>query len=130
MNTSKTTIHLKVGAIICAAYVALGAFGAHGLKPILTEGQMGTYETGLRYMIIHGMGLLLINSIYILWQKYNKWPSLLFYFGLLFFSVSLIIHALRDLIGIEIDVFAMFAPLGGLCFIAGWLVFAFSIKKS
>lgn len=130
MNTSKTTIHIRAGAIICAAYVALGAFGAHGLKPLLTASQMGTYETGLRYMIIHALGLILINIIYILWQKYNKWPSILFYSGLIFFSLSLIIHALKDLLGINIDVFAMFAPLGGLCFIAGWLVFTLSLKKS
>jgi uncharacterized membrane protein YgdD (TMEM256/DUF423 family) len=124
MNTSKTTIHLKAAAYICAAYVALGAFGAHSLKPLLSEAQLGTYETGLRYMIIHALGLLLINSLYLLLQKYNKWPSLFFYAGLILFSLSLLIHSLKDLIGIQMDVFAMAKN----CLVV-WLVYARGLVK-
>ncbi len=128
MNTDKPTIQIWVGAIICALYVGLGAFGAHGLKDALNSSQIATYETGLRYMIIHGLGLILISSVYILLQKYNKWPAILFYLGLVLFSLSLIVHATKDLLGISIDVFAIFAPFGGLSFIAGWIIFAISIR--
>ncbi|MDA8886702.1 DUF423 domain-containing protein [Bacteroidia bacterium] len=128
MNKDKPTKHIWVGAIICALYVALGAFGAHGLKDALDSSQIATYETGLRYMIIHGLGLILISSVYILLQKYNIWPAILFYIGLVLFSLSLIVHATKDLLGISIDVFALFAPFGGLSFIAGWILFTISIR--
>jgi len=129
MNKLKTTIHIKVGAILCALYVAFGAFGAHGLKPLLTPSQLNTYETGLRYMIIHCLALIVINLCYHTFKKYSKWPSFFIYSGVVLFSFSLMVHALRDIIGLEINVFAMLAPIGGLCFIAGWISFLSSIRK-
>ena len=129
MNKTKTELHIILGGLISAIYVILGAFGAHGLKPLLSEKQLNTCETGLRYMIIHALALILINLVYTVTKKYSKWPNILFYVGLLFFSASLIIHATKDLIGISVDVFALLAPIGGLAFVFGWLSFAHSIYK-
>ncbi len=129
MNKAKTELHIILGGLISAIYVILGAFGAHGLKPMLTTKQLGTYETGLRYMIIHAIALILVNLVYTVTKKYSKWPNILFYVGLLFFSASLIIHAIKDLLGISVDVFALLAPIGGLAFVFGWLSFAYSINK-
>jgi uncharacterized membrane protein YgdD (TMEM256/DUF423 family) len=129
MNTEKPTIHIWIGALICCLYVTLGAFGAHGLKSSLSDLQLDIYGTGLRYMIIHGLALILINLVYIVLNKYSKWSNYLIYAGLVFFSVSLIIHATKDLIGIDTMVFAKFAPIGGLCFVASWIIFALKIKS-
>ncbi|MFT6004372.1 MAG: uncharacterized membrane protein YgdD (TMEM256/DUF423 family) [Bacteroidia bacterium] len=48
---------------------------------------------------------------------------------MLLFSASLIVHALKDLIGIEVNVFARLAPIGGLSYIAGWLIFAYTLPR-
>jgi len=128
MNIKKPTTHIWIGAIICGLYVILGAFGAHGLKSSLSALQLNTYETALRYMIIHGLALMLTNLIYIVLEKYNRWTNYLIYLGLILFSASLIVHATKDLIGVNVDVFAFFAPFGGLCFVASWFIFAIKIK--
>lgn len=129
MKSHKVTTHMMVAAIICALYVTLGAFGAHGLEHILTEAQKATYETGLRYLIIHALGLFIVQIVYQITSIYSSYPSWFFYGGMVLFSASLMIYALKDLLGIEINVFAMLAPIGGLSYIAGWLVFAFSLYR-
>ncbi|MDA7748300.1 hypothetical protein N8883_01510 [Bacteroidia bacterium] len=48
---------------------------------------------------------------------------------MLLFSASLIVHSLKDVIGIEVNVFARLAPIGGLSYIAGWLIFAYTLPR-
>ena len=82
----KVVRHMIVGALICSLYILLGAFGAHGLEGKINKNQLNTFNTGLRYMIIHGIGIILISLVYITLNKYNKWVYLLIYGGILFFS--------------------------------------------
>jgi uncharacterized membrane protein YgdD (TMEM256/DUF423 family) len=130
MNKQKPTTHILVAAIICAVYVALGAFGAHGLESKLNIDQLDTYNTGLRYLIIHALGLLAINLTFIVKDTFSILTNTFIYTGMVFFSLSLVLHATKDLLGIELDIFAMFAPIGGLCYIVGWLLFANTVRKS
>lgn len=128
--SNQKAIHwIAIGGLICGLYVILGAFGAHGLEPHLTSKDLNTYQTGLRYMIIHGLGLILINLAFAQFSKYNKWVNWLLVVGFTLFSVSLVIHGTRNLLGLNIDVFAAFAPIGGLSFIAAWVLFAYTIFK-
>ncbi|PCJ67727.1 MAG: hypothetical protein COA58_00910 [Bacteroidetes bacterium] len=129
MNTEKPTTHIWLGALVCALYVLLGAFGAHSLKSTLTASQLDIYETGLKYMVIHGLALILTNTAYIVLHKYNRWSNFMTYCGIILFSFSLIIHATKDLAHISTNFFAILAPFGGLSFIAGWLIFTYSIRK-
>lgn len=126
----KVIRNFKIAAILCAIYVTLGAFGAHGLKDKLSVLDLATYETGLRYLIIHALGIILVNTSYHQLAIYNSWTIRLFYAGIILFSGSLIIHATRHLLGFDMNVFALIAPIGGLCFIAGWLVYFFSVRKA
>lgn len=117
------------GSIICALYVALGAFGSHGLEGKLTDKQLNTYNTGLRYMIIHGMALIVVNLVFITLKTYNPWVNGFAVAGLLLFSTSLLIHATKDLFGLNVNVFALLAPLGGLSYIVFWILFAITIIR-
>lgn len=129
MYSSKNNTHLRVGAVLAAIYVILGAFGAHGLESKLIAKDLATYQTGLRYLILHAIALIITNYTLSGWGLSGKWSSLLFYIGILLFSFSLMIHATRSLLGIEVNVFALIAPIGGLSFVAGWIVYLFKIPR-
>lgn len=129
MTKDKATAKIKLGALICSIYVIFSAFGAHGLKNNLSPAQLDTFQTGLRYVIIHGLAIILISLVYRIQNTYNAWVYRLIYGGLLFFSSSLMLHATKGLIGIQSNVFAMIAPVGGSFYVLSWLVFAWSVQK-
>lgn len=125
----KVVRHIMVGAVICSLYILLSAFGAHGLEGKITPNQLATFNTGLRYMIIHGIGIILISLVYVTLNKYNKWVYNLIYLGILFFSSSLIIHALKDILNINVNLFALIAPIGGLCYAFSWILLVLALRK-
>ncbi|MDG2455958.1 MAG: DUF423 domain-containing protein [Bacteroidia bacterium] len=129
MNSRNPYTHMRAGAILCTVYVILGAFGAHGLESKLTVAQLATYHTGLRYLIVHAIALILTNHTYNQWKTEKKYSNLFFYLGILLFSFGLIVHATKELTGIGLDVFAHLAPIGGLSFITGWFFYMSKIGK-
>jgi len=118
---------LLIGSLLGALAVALGAFGAHALKELLTRnGRLETYELAVRYHFYHALALLLVG---LLMNQYQS-PALgraawLLLLGVILFSGSLYAYALTSN-----KVFAMITPIGGLAFLAGWafLVYAFATK--
>ncbi|MDA7748301.1 DUF423 domain-containing protein [Bacteroidia bacterium] len=84
MKNRKITTHMKVAAVLCALYVILGAFGAHGLENILSPDQKATYNTGLRYLIIHAIALFIVQIIYYMKESYNPYPNRFFLPGYAF----------------------------------------------
>lgn len=94
--------------------VAFGAFGAHGLKSILTEHLLETYKTGVLYHLIHSAVLLSIAIA----GKGNFTKSFMFFLaGIILFSFSLYIYAVTQL-----TIFAMITPIGGVSLLIGWLM--------
>lgn len=124
---------LIVGAILAMLAVILGAFGAHSLKPILTEVQLQTFETGVRYQFYHSFALLIVGITYqYLPFRLVKLGGLLFTIGVLLFSGSLyLITALKANGSVGLKGFGILTPIGGLFFIAGWvtLIIGFFKKK-
>ena len=111
---NKTVIIL--GTLLSASAVLLGAFGTHLLQPILVEnGKENTFDTAIIYLIFHSLGLL-ISGITL---KNSKWIALFFLMGIFIFSGSLIILSL-----INVPVLSVLAPVGGSCFVIGWILFA------
>lgn len=111
---------LALGGIMMFTAVALGAFGAHALKNILTEERQKTYQTGVQYHIAHGLGLGLLGlaaaqSAHASQIVLAGWFLLA---GIVLFSGSL--YAL-SLTGIR--KLGAITPLGGVCFLAGWAIF-------
>ncbi len=119
--------YVMLGALNLFLAVALGAFGAHGLKPILTEYQLSIYQTGVHYHMIHGLALLAVALIAdrIGENALIKWAGRLLFVGILFFSGSLYGLALTSL-----SVFGPITPLGGVAFLSGWVLLAVSVYKS
>ena len=94
--------------------VALGAFGAHWLKNVITREMLEVYQTGILYHLIHTAVLLAISTH---WEDKLKNASLFFLAGIILFSFSLYFYAFS---GIHMLVYI--TPVGGLSFLAGWIL--------
>jgi len=124
MSLQKKLIIL--GALLGGLSVALGAFGAHALKPILAEhGRTDTYELAVRYQFYHTLALLVMAALA---DKLNEnkagWSALFFTSGVIVFSGSLYILALSGQ-----TIWGAVTPIGGVLLIAGWLFLLLSAKK-
>ena len=113
---------IAVGALLGALAVALGAFGAHGLRARVSPEMLDVYETAVRYHFYHALALLFAG----LWVDRVGTaivpPGLVpaavcFLVGIAVFSGSLYVLVLTGLRWL-----GAITPIGGLAFIAGWLL--------
>jgi uncharacterized membrane protein YgdD (TMEM256/DUF423 family) len=114
-----------VGALACGLGVGLGAFGAHGLKARVSADLLVIFETGVRYQMYHALALLAVG-----WAS-TRWPGTLvntsgwlFVAGILVFSGSLYVMTFTGLRWL-----GAITPIGGLCFILGWLALAMAAMR-
>lgn len=122
MNTISRTF-LSRAAIMGALAVAIGAFGAHGLKPLLNDYQAAIFEKGVQYQFFHTLALMGV-ALLLRDQPDNRHLRIagwLFFAGIIAFSGSLYLLACRDLLGLPGALIGPVTPLGGLCFIGGWI---------
>ncbi|KAL2023335.1 hypothetical protein VTK56DRAFT_3073 [Thermocarpiscus australiensis] len=114
-NNMSSALFWKTGAIFGAAGVALGAFGAHGLKKRISDPQkLANWATAAQYQLIHSVALLIASN--------NPVAGTLFTAGMTMFSGSLYALTLNTE---RFRFLGPVTPLGGLCLIAGWLALAF-----
>ena len=114
---------IQYAAILGALSVALGAFGAHALKKIVEADAVATFETGVRYQFYHTFALLAIGILYRRMPgKIMEWAGILFISGIVLFSGSLyLLTYLNATETVGLKGVGAITPLGGLCFIAGWI---------
>lgn len=103
---------IRIAAALCFLAVALGAFGAHGLKSTLqANAMMETWKTAVLYHFVHAIALFVLA----LWASPNRGAFWLLFAGIFLFSGSLYLMALTN-----IHWLGAITPFGGLCFLAGW----------
>ncbi|MEI9808623.1 MAG: DUF423 domain-containing protein [Bacteroidota bacterium] len=125
--------HLIAGSLSGAIAVALGAFGAHGLKKIVPAETVATFQTGVQYQMYHSLALILVAVLSDKFSnKWMKWAGACFIAGIILFSGSLyLLTALKATDKVGLDSVGIITPFGGLFFIAGWLfLFLGAIKKN
>ena len=112
---------LLSSALAALLVVALGAFAAHGLRGRLDEHMMDVFQTGVRYHFFHALGLGLIALLAKHYPDSKKlcWAGWLMLAGMVVFSGSLYLLSLSGLTWL-----GMITPLGGLAFMAAWLLLA------
>ncbi len=119
---------LILGTISGGLVVAIGAFGAHALHPLLSaNGRLDTFETAVQYHMFHTISLL-ITGLMVKNEKTHRllmWVGYLFLFGILIFSGSLYVLSVTN-----ITLLGAITPIGGLAFIAGWLLLAVYLIRS
>ena len=100
--------------------VGLGAFASHGLRGQLSERLLSTFQTGVEYQMYHALALLAVGVMARLWPSSAlNVAGGLFIAGVLLFSCSLYGLALGGP-----RILGPITPIGGVCFIGGWIAFA------
>jgi uncharacterized membrane protein YgdD (TMEM256/DUF423 family) len=113
-----------IAAVSGALAVALGAFGAHGLKPHLDAYQLDIYNKAVLYHFIHTLALLTCVVLFAIdpAAKGLNAAGYCFITGITLFSGSLYLLATRHLTGLPANILGPITPIGGLFFIAGWVM--------
>ena len=115
-------LFVALGAIAAYLGVALGAFGAHGLRDRLSVEMLAVYSTGVRYHLIHALALLAVAWASTRWPSGTvTWAGWCFAAGILLFSGSLYALSLSG-----VRQLGAITPLGGVAFLVGWLLLAWS----
>jgi uncharacterized membrane protein YgdD (TMEM256/DUF423 family) len=111
--------------------VITGAFGAHGLKALISAQQLEVWHTAVQYQFYHVFALLFLSTFARPNSRMVKASFYLFAFGIVLFSGSLYLLACRDLLGWGwLSVMGPITPLGGLLFILGWLMLALAAIRN
>jgi len=101
-----------ISAVSGFTAVAIGAFGAHGLREKLSAEMLEVYKTGVLYQFFHTIVLLVLSLNNFI---KGKIASIFFLAGIILFSFSLYLYSTSG-----IRFFAMITPVGGVCFLIGW----------
>lgn len=122
---------IQIAAVLGAVTVILGAFGAHALKQILPATALATFETAVRYQFYHVFAILLTGILYKEYMnKFVQNAGHLFIIGIVLFSGSLyLLTYLEATETIGYRGVGAITPIGGLCFISGWISLAIGIKS-
>ncbi|MCU0345070.1 MAG: DUF423 domain-containing protein [Ignavibacterium sp.] len=119
MNDKK--LWLVISAVSGFTAVAIGAFGAHGLREKLSEQMLDVYKTGVLYQLVHSVVLLVLSLNTLIKAKL---PSIFILLGIILFSFSLYTYSTSG-----IRFFAMITPVGGFCFLIGWLLIIYEALR-
>lgn len=117
-------LFLAIGSIAALLAVALGAFGAHGLKARIAPELLAVYKTGVEYHFYHALGLILVGlaAFHLRGSAYLRGAGWAMLAGIVLFSGSLYLLALTGLRWL-----GAITPFGGAAFIAAWGLFAAAV---
>jgi len=114
-------------SILIAITIGLGAFGAHGLEKLVSQDALNTFETGIRYQMYHCLALLIIGFASVIPETTVKWTFRFFIFGIVFFSGSIYLLALKEIAPFNVAVLGPVTPIGGMLLIIGWIRLAYGL---
>lgn len=114
------TISIATACIFGLLAVVFGAFGAHALKKVMSEEQLKSYETGVKYQMYHALALLVVGiEAPLLYSSLIYWC---FTLGIVFFSFSIYGLTLTAALGKKWRWLGPVTPIGGVLFVTGWLL--------
>lgn len=115
-----------IGAINAFLAVALGAFGAHGLEGRVEQKYLEIWKTGVTYQMFHATGLLIVGVLLgrLPANALLSWSGWMMVIGIILFSGSLYVMTLT-----KISILGAITPLGGLSFLAAWILIVVAAVK-
>ena len=119
---------ITIAGLLAFLAVTLGAFGAHTLNELLTTQKLNSFETGVRYQFYHSLALLIIGLNA---NKLNATALIgkFMLIGIVFFSFSIYLLSLQELIGINLSILGPITPIGGGLLMISWLILIFKNNK-
>jgi len=122
---------LAGGALLGGIAVALGAFGAHGLKSIVPADTVSTFQTGVQYQMYHALAMMAVAIVFEKFpNKLVRWAGISFCIGILLFSGSLYLLTFLKATGkVGLEGVGIITPFGGIFFILGWVLLFLGIMK-
>ena len=121
---------LVLASVLGLISIVLGAFGAHGLKQLMSIEAMATFEVGVRYQMYHALLLLFVGNTTVLKTKTKRIIFYLVLIGILFFSGSIYALATNTLSAFDFKVIGFITPIGGLLLILAWLFMLLDVLKA
>jgi len=122
---------IAAASFLLAFAVAMGALGAHALREVCTVEQINSFETAVRYQVWHCFAILFIQFLPdpVIGKKRRVQITLSFLIGIIAFSFSIYLLALRDVLGIQAaaSILGPITPIGGLFLIGGWIWLGISV---
>ena len=124
-----TNNFIRISIFFALTAVVFGALGAHYLKDLIASNQLTSFKTGVNYQFFHALAILLISLNKDKFNTHVKKSLFFLFIGTLFFSFSIYLLALKDLLLISFQYLGLITPIGGLLLIIGWFLLFFCLKK-
>jgi uncharacterized membrane protein YgdD (TMEM256/DUF423 family) len=127
----KQNYYIKWAAALGAIAVCFGALGAHTLEKLLLPKSLTSWETAVRYQLIHAVVILIIalNDRLILEKNIRRILNL-FILGVVFFSGSIYLLATQSLSGLSVSFLGPITPIGGVLMISAWILVFLQATKT
>ncbi|MFK2825666.1 DUF423 domain-containing protein [Bacillus sp. B190/17] len=119
-------LFIILGAINAFLSVALGAFGAHGLEGKVEPRYLDIWKTGVHYQMFHAAGMILVGILIgqVQVSSLLNWSGWMMLVGTIIFSGSLYALTLSG-----VKVLGAITPIGGVAFLAGWVLLVLAAMK-
>lgn len=118
---------ISLGAINALLCILLGAFGAHGLKQMLSPDMLTVFQTGVQFHFYHAIGLMIIGIVLL---HFNKSKLITTSGWLMFTGIVLFCGSLYVLSMTGMRQLGMLAPFGGTAFMIAWGMLAYGVLKA
>jgi len=112
---------ILTGSLFGLIAVILGAFGAHGLEGKISESHIENWKTGVSYQFYHTFAILYLSSFSRAKNSLINFSYIAFVVGIFLFCGSLYLLSTREITGLSASFLGPVTPIGGLCFIVGWI---------
>lgn len=120
---------LITAAVFGIISIALGAFGAHGLKQLISVEAQQSFETGVRYQMYHALMLLFVGGTTFLTEKSKKTIYILVLAGIVIFSGSIYGLSTMEITEINFKAIGFITPIGGLLLLTAWVLMLMGFLK-
>ena len=116
----KLVLAAFIGALFMFLGVLLGALGSHALQEKLSQDSLNSFMIAIRYMMFHGLALLMLSALPFISTSSKEWIALAFVSGTLLFSISILLFSTKQLHGLTVSFLGPITPIGGLLLLLGW----------
>ena len=120
---------INTAILLCLTSIILGAFGSHVFKEILTEFQLSSFETGVRFQMFHGLAILILSLNKKYFNEKLKFALIIMSLGTIIFSLSIYLLNLQECLNVKLSFLGPITPFGGLLIIISWFFLLFIVKK-